>query len=269
MKFQLYTTGLYSSYCYNESFNVLFDAGEGVATTLRNRVYGVNHIFISHDHWDHIGGLIGLLTIRNAARGDREKEITVYYSKKLTRMQEVIDLAKKRGAKNVKFVKIDAGFRLELKNNIFVEAFDVKHSKGSLGYKIVEKRSRLSENFRTKSREAIVAAKQNGVAVTEDYEHPLFVYTLDAYRFDINHITNADWWIADATFLKEEDRDGNTHASLPEVVSQAHYANVKNTVLGHISPRYNEKESFGALKLTKCSVHHKIYIPKQGKFYHR
>ncbi len=45
-----------------EQNNILFDCGDGTLTALlKKRIHNINEIFISHDHIDHIGGLLSLL----------------------------------------------------------------------------------------------------------------------------------------------------------------------------------------------------------------
>ncbi|HON45254.1 MAG TPA: hypothetical protein PLR86_07940, partial [Planctomycetota bacterium] len=43
----------YSTWFYYKPDHLLFDAGEGVSVMMRNMIYGIEYIFISHGHGDH------------------------------------------------------------------------------------------------------------------------------------------------------------------------------------------------------------------------
>ena len=57
----------------------MFDAGEGVATTLGKKVFAIQHLFLSHGHEDHIAGIANLVNVRNIAPGDKDKPLNIYY----------------------------------------------------------------------------------------------------------------------------------------------------------------------------------------------
>jgi mRNA degradation ribonuclease J1/J2 len=50
-------------------------------TYLRGKEKNVRGVIITHGHYDHIGGLGGMIYTRAAARGDKEKPLTIYYPK--------------------------------------------------------------------------------------------------------------------------------------------------------------------------------------------
>ena len=50
-----YSKAMYSTWFYYKPARLLFDAGEGVASALGNFIFGIERIFISHGHHDHIG----------------------------------------------------------------------------------------------------------------------------------------------------------------------------------------------------------------------
>ncbi|MCX8052856.1 MAG: MBL fold metallo-hydrolase, partial [Armatimonadetes bacterium] len=76
-----HSLALYSQWFYHKPTHCLFDAGEGVATTLGKKVFAIRHIFLSHGHEDHISGLANLVNVRNLAAGDQEKALNLYYPK--------------------------------------------------------------------------------------------------------------------------------------------------------------------------------------------
>jgi ribonuclease BN (tRNA processing enzyme) len=109
------------------------------------------------------------------------------------------------------------------------------------GYVVREERSRLKAEFSNRLGE-IPSLVRSGVVVNEPYLANLFAYTLDSVKFDIKQIVNADYWVADCTFLDNKDRDDPSHMSLPEVMQYASAAKVKTTFLAHISARYYNED---------------------------
>src|SRR6478609_8462522 len=74
-----YSTAMYSSWFWHAPSRTLFDCGEGVTLFMRNYIFGVERILISHSHADHVNGLLSFIGARNSARGDKEKPLDIYY----------------------------------------------------------------------------------------------------------------------------------------------------------------------------------------------
>lgn len=232
---------MYGSWGYYSPIRTLFDAGEGVASALGNYVYAIENVFISHSHYDHIGSLPNLIGARAHARGDKEKPLNVYYhdSHNMTIMKEFILKLHKKLPYELNFIQIRDGFTLNFNNNMCLKAFYVKHAFGSLGFKVLEKRSRLKVGIEPREVKSLLS---KGVEVSEAYMGNLFAWTLDSASFDEKNIENCAHWVADSTFLKEKDRDDNTHFSVEEVLTLALKNNVKRLTLAHFSSRYNWNE---------------------------
>ncbi|MBF0252437.1 MAG: MBL fold metallo-hydrolase [Candidatus Omnitrophica bacterium] len=77
--------------------SVLFDTGEKAGSLLKNmktmkvNISDIKHIVISHDHWDHAGGLEGVLK--------KNKNVTIYGGKSFS--SEFKELSKKNNIKPV------------------------------------------------------------------------------------------------------------------------------------------------------------------------
>jgi len=232
---------MYSTWGYYAPIRALFDCGEGCATNLGNYVYAPESIFLGHNHGDHVLGLPSFIGCRNSARGDKEKPLTVYYPES-DMMKDLIEFIKKRNSRlsyDLNFVEISPGFKLDFGNKMHLEAFYVKHGYNSLGFRILEKRSRLKAGIDPKDAKNLIA---KGEVVSEEYLGNLFTWTLDSANYDRSNIAGCAHLVADATFLKVADRDDNTHTSVDEVMTWAKEANVKRLTLAHFSSRYNWNE---------------------------
>ena len=252
MRLLMYSKALYSSWLYYSADRILFDAGEGASSILGNKAFAVRRVFLSHGHADHIGGLIGLVNIRNNAMGDKEKELTIYYPKGnylVTEMIAFLARTNRRLSYPLDWVPLEPGDRVELLDGQmprFVEAFPTVHvhNEVSLGYNIVEVRHRLRPGLASASQEEIVALvrSQGKDAVTEYYDQKLFSYGGDSVALKPAYIADTEILCHDTTFLDEEDRKEFKHATLAEAVETARIARVKKELLCfHISSRYKSR----------------------------
>jgi ribonuclease Z len=260
---------MYSTWLYYAPDRIMFDCGEGVSTTLTNKIFAVQRIFLSHGHADHISGLWGFLNTRNSAMGEREKPLEIYYHKSSTRIRKYLEFVMESSNRlkyEVEIYEIDEQFRLPLfpkpeneetpgigtgsklireeRKERFLEVFPTKHmeTECTLGFHIKERRKRLKEAYRNLSQEGIRAAiRKNGrEAVSEYYDQNLFTYSGDGLLLPLDRMLNTDTLFHECTFLNGEDRKGENHTSLEEVVEQVLKAKPKEVYLYHISSRYSD-----------------------------
>src|SRR5690606_5055782 len=113
-----FSKGLYSSWVYHSGSRSLFDCGEGCASYLGNKVFAIDQIFISHDHEDHVLGLIGLIGIRNLGRGNREKPLTIYYPEGSSKIELIKEFVAKTSGRFLKYdlrwIPISSGHEVTL-----------------------------------------------------------------------------------------------------------------------------------------------------------
>ena len=150
-----YSKAMYSTWFYYKSARLLFDAGEGVASSLENFIFGAERIFISHGHHDHIGGLPGIIRARSSARGDKQKPLTIYYPEDDALVQVLRDYVDKVSGRleyELTWTEVKPGDEIELRGGdrrSFVRAFATPHSRRatSIGYKLMEHRRRLKPEY--------------------------------------------------------------------------------------------------------------------------
>lgn len=257
LNISIFSKALYSNWCYDKTRDILFDCGEGAATTIGNCLAGIDKIFIGHDHGDHVFGLPAIIGARNAGRGisrnedtmDTNKPLTVYYPEDNYLMKDLIDFVKKRNGNwlryKLDFVPIYAGFELVLDNKQIVRAFNMQHqkNKSTLGYVVYENRTRLKPEFRGKDIPSILKSGLTREDINESYRANLFAYCLDAYNIpDIKELTDCKDVIMDCTFINADDRDDPTHFTLDEAAKVCKDAGIKKMYAAHLSGRYNYNE---------------------------
>jgi ribonuclease Z len=245
----MYSKALYSTWVYYSPDRMLVDCGEGVSTYLGNKSFAVKRVFLTHGHADHIAGLWGLVNTRNNAMGDKEKELEIYYPKGGKSVEEFLDFILKVNDDlkyNLLIKPIDVGEEVVLHRTggvkRVIRPFRTHHTMNevSFGYNIYEKRKHLKDEYRNMDQKDILdlIKKYGREEITVDYEHKILTISGDAVPISSKDAYGTDLLIHESTFLDENDRKGNNHSSVKEVLKLAKSANVKSLILYHISTRY-------------------------------
>lgn len=265
MQQYLMSIGGISTWLWSLPHRSLFDCGEGVSTHMQSYVFGIENVFLSHGHQDHMAGLPALIGARLSMRGAKEKPLCIYYPEgnrscerwleHVLPIRTPIDLLI-TGKSQITALPMPPV--VEIGKNLRVESFKTSHGPApSLGYRVVKDTKRLNAV-------ALSTAKEKGITIEtlmrtsseaekvtyyEQGELVELVYSGDTLPIEDKYTKGAKVLYHDVTFLKAEDAkqvvDGRvnkdmTHASLPEVLELAKRAGVQHLIGFHISPRYKE-----------------------------
>lgn len=262
----LYSTGMYSTWCYYKPCRTLFDCGEGCALHLKNYIFGIENIFISHLHDDHINGLFSFIGARASARGDKEKDLSIYYPKhevtkyKIEKLIDYINFNYSHIKFKINWYAIDFTFNFKLNNNYYINCFKTVHTKESIGYTIYQKSKRIKVEFRNEKYYNKLKNKEiSSDEISDEYLVNEFSYVLDNCGFDIDNIINTKWCIDDTTFVNAKDRNRNTHNTIFESIERAASANVQNLIITHFSPRYNKTNIIKEINRLKNEYNLNLY----------
>ncbi len=243
----------YATWYYFRPERILLDAGEGVSSILRNMVFGIESVFITHGHYDHLGGIPGLVRSRTTSRGDQTKSLTIYHPVKNLGVNQIRHYLTETSWKlpfELRWVELEPGQSVALpggeRKQRWVEAFEVPHSPGRLcfGYRIVERRKRLRPEYQGLFKEEIIKIKKEKgeAALTELYDQRLLCFSGDCMPLDPELARGSEVLMHDATFVDVEDREEDYHATVREAVEVAAEAEVGALVLYHFSTRYQKAE---------------------------
>ncbi len=221
--------------------DVCFDIGRAGKIALTS-----NHVALTHGHMDHTAGLPYYFSQRHF---QGMGEGTVLCPQSLVEpiramMMSWADVESQRTP--FKIVGIDAegpGSVYELKNHFYLQAYPTDHTVPSVGYAVVEKRSKLKEEYAGLPQEKLVELKAAGEEITFERMVSQVAYTGDtgpcsAFRRD--EVVNAKILITECTFIDDDHRSRarvGKHMHISDLVEVLDIVNCEQIVITHLSRR--------------------------------
>ncbi|MFX0195565.1 MAG: ribonuclease Z [Candidatus Hodarchaeota archaeon] len=243
----------------------MFDCGEGTQYRLFQEKLRVWHrplyVFISHLHYDHWGGLLGL--IASMALEGRKDPLKIYGPPGIRTLYQCFSMILRKGNFPIEFLECSSGVLHETQKYRVV-ACEGTHNIPTLAFALIEK-MRQGKFYPNRARVQKIpegpfwgklqkgeTIQIDGRTITPDQvlgrPRPgrKLVYAVDTRpNRDIEELaTNADLLIHDATFsIEQQSRAKETyHSTAHEAAKIAKKAQVRQLVLTHISARFKTDE---------------------------
>ena len=242
----------------------LVDCGEGTQIQMnryRIKRSGINHIFISHLHGDHVLGLLPL--INSYALNRRKRPLYIYGPKPIQRfIEQQLECTQSHLPFSIHFSEFEAGYEGKVMENasLIVRAVPLVHRIPTLGYVFTEKQRLphiLPEQMRKYKipfeeaprvkRGEKVENQQGEIISHHQLTRPAspprsYGYLSDTrYEPDLApYLHEVDLLYHEATFLHEliERAEKTRHSTAKEAGQFAAQAKAKMLIIGHFSTRY-------------------------------
>ena len=229
--------------------DVCFDIGKAP-----NQIISINHILLTHGHMDHAAGIAYYLSHRNFSG---QSPGTILAPKNLLGpMREIIDAWSRLDGNKVpaNLVGVKAGDEYQIKPNLFTRVFPTKHSKGSVGYTVLEKRKKIKPEYAKLTGPQIVELKKQGIEIDYPLEIPIVTYLGDTQNVDfsqLKYISESKILIAECTFY-ETDHSGRAeagrHMHITEFAELIEKLQNEHIVITHTTQRTSMREIRRILK---------------------
>jgi ribonuclease Z len=218
--------------------DVCFDIGKAP-----NQVISINNILLTHGHMDHAAGIAYYLSHRNFC--GQSPGTILAPENLLSPIRDVIDAWSRLDGNKIpaNLVGVKAGDEYQIKPNLFTRVFPTKHSKGSVGYSVIEKRKKIKPEYAALTGLQIVELKKQGVEIDYPLEIPIVTYLGDTQYVDfsqLDYIAASKILIAECTFYIDEHADraqAGRHMHISEFAQLVRKLNNQHIVITHTTQR--------------------------------
>ncbi len=259
-----YSTALFSTWYFVDELGLLFDAGDGLMSSLLQKSRKIKHAFISHADRDHLTGLLQFNQL-NARTGFP----VMYYPKDSASFPALEKFSKQFDQQVAKTIwtPIGDGDEINIRKDIIVQAIRNEHvpvekniSK-SLSYKVFQTKQKVKLEYLKLNPEELkqIILAKGKETTTEEVRTNILSYSGDTPVEDLERWDNSEILIHEATFLAgdeapKERNYGNKHSKLEEVMEMVSQLNIGTLILGHFSSRYSPDQINDRIKLL-CNKH--------------
>jgi ribonuclease Z len=200
-------------------------------------------IALSHTHMDHVAALSYYFSQRMFQQIGVGRCVCHARSEPAIRamMQTWIDLESQRTPHEI--IGVEPDDEVKLKNNIYLRAIEVSHTAPAMGYAIIERRSKLKDEFKGLPQERLRELKASGETITKMLEIPLVAYTGDTevgpFLFR-DEFADAKIVIAECTFVEPDHRSRarvGKHLHIEDLAALFEVWKAEAVVLVHLSRR--------------------------------
>ena len=220
-------------------FDLAFDIG-----LCPRPVLAAPTVALTHTHMDHVAGLPYWFSQRFFQKMPGTARCLVHPAmvEPLRRMMASwVDLERQRTPHEIVPIEPDGEF--PLKANLFVRAIEVSHTTPALAFAVVERRSKLREEFQGMGQDRLRELRAQGTEITRTVEIPLIAYTGDTEPGDFLHrpeFRDAQVVITECTFFEDEHRDRariGKHIHVEDLRPLLESWKAKDVVIAHVSRR--------------------------------
>jgi len=218
--------------------DVCFDIGKAP-----DQIIPINNVLLTHGHMDHAAGFAYYLSQRNFC-GIAAGTI-VAPANLLGPMRDIINAWSKLDGNKVpaKLVGVKPGDEHQIKPNLIARTFPTKHTHGSVGFTVIEKRKKLKPEYSGLKGPQIVELKKQGIEIDYPLEFPIITYLGDTQYVDFSqlpYIVDSKILIGECTFYEGEHASrakAGRHMHVDEFAKLLANLNNEHIVVTHTTQR--------------------------------
>jgi len=201
------------------------------------------YVALSHGHMDHVGGLPYYFSQRMFQQmGPGTCVCHPDLADPIRQMMQAWVRVEQQRTEH-RIIPLAPDTEVEVKNNIMLRAIAVSHRVPALGFALIERRSKLREDYRDFPQEKLRELKSQGTAITRVLEIPLVAYTGDTefgpYLFR-DEFAKAKVVISECTFFESGHRSRASvgkHLHAEDIALLLRTWEAEAVVLTHLSRR--------------------------------
>jgi ribonuclease Z len=229
--------------------DVCFDVGRAP-----QQIIPINHVLLTHGHMDHSAGIAYYLSQRNFCG---LKAGTVLAPANLADViTDLLHNWEKLDGQRIPatIVPMRPGEEYEVKPSIFARAFATRHTSGSVGYTIIEKRKKLRPELLGMPGHQLVQLKLKGEAIDHTVEIPIVSYFGDTSYMDFwknESIAKSKVLIIECTFFIEEHAEraeAGRHMHVSEFAGLIEKMQNERIIITHLTQRTGAGEAKSILR---------------------
>ncbi|MFA5423732.1 MAG: MBL fold metallo-hydrolase [Phycisphaerae bacterium] len=229
--------------------DVCFDIGKAP-----DQMISINNVLLTHGHIDHCAGIAYYLSHRNFM--GQKAGMVLAPENMLKPIRQIISAWEELDGSRIpaNLVAVKVGQEYQIKPNLFARVFPTNHTKGSVGYAIIEKRKKLKEEYLQLTGPQIVELKKQGVTIDYPVELPIVSYLGDTQYADfaqLDYVANSKILITECTFYEDEHReraDVGRHMYIDDMAKLLGQMNNEHVIITHITNRTSLADAKKLLK---------------------
>lgn len=238
-----YSRSTIETYLKVKELNIAFDIGK-----CPMHLVFVPQIFISHFHGDHSLGMTYYIAHRNLAKLETGK---IYVPAQALEQAHVLiraQAALEQARRDYELIPVESGMLLDFKRQMQMRIFATDHRIPSVGFEVIETRSKLKPEYAGLNQQELVQRKRQGEEIIYPVRMSRMVYvgdsTIKVFEWH-PEIMETEILITECTFLADdhhEEAHKRKHIHLRDLLPYLPYIRSQYIVLMHFSMRYTRQE---------------------------
>jgi ribonuclease Z len=170
-------------------------------------------------------------------------------------------------------VGVKAGDEYQIKPNLYARVFPTKHSRGSVGYSLIEKRKKLKPEYSKLTGPQLVELKKQGITIDYPVEIPIVSYLGDTQYVDfssLDYVAKSRILIAECTFYIDDHVEraaAGKHLHLNEFAKLIEKMDNEHVIIMHTTQRTPLRDIRKMLKnALPAKSHEKVILLMDKRF---